>query len=143
MPQSFSNVLVRIVFSTKERQPFLLDTVLRAAIYKHLAAVSTQLRCPVIKVGGVEDHLHILARQARAIALAEWVKEMKRTSSLCVKEARQGCRAFQWQAGYGAFFVSQSQSAAVEPLGGRWSSSLSLHLALNDSAGSVAFSREP
>ena len=83
-------------------------------MHKHLAAVSTHLRCPVIRVGGVEDHVHILARQARTITLAEWVKEIKRTSSLWAKEARQGCRVFQWQAGYGAFSVSQPQSAAVE-----------------------------
>src|SRR5713101_3114741 len=114
MPQSLSNVLVHIVFSTKGRHPFLLDTSLRAAMHKHLAAVSTQLCCPVIKVGGVEDHVHILARQARTITLAEWVKEIKRTSSLWAKEARQGCHAFQWQAGYGAFSVSQSHSAAVD-----------------------------
>ena len=114
MPQSLSNVLVHIVFSTKERPPFLLDTKLRAAMHKHLAVVSTQLRCPVIKVGGVEDHVHILARQARTITLAEWVKESKRPSSLWAKEARQGCQVFPWQAGYGAFSVSQSQSAAVE-----------------------------
>jgi len=114
MPQSLSNVLVHIVFSTKERHPFLLDTTLRAAMHKRLAAVSMRLRCPVITLGGVEDHVHILARQARTITLAEWVKEIKRTSSLWAKEARQGCRAFQWQAGYGAFSVSQSQSAAVE-----------------------------
>ena len=88
-------------------------------MHNHLAAVSTQLRCPVIKVGGVEDHVHLLARQARTITLAEWVKEIKRTSSLWAKEARQGCHLFQWQAGYGAFSVSQSQSAAVERYIGR------------------------
>jgi putative transposase len=114
MPQSLSNVLVHIVFSTKERHPFLLDTALRAAMHKHLTAVSAQLRCPALRIGGVEDHVHILARQARTITLAEWVKEIKRTSSLWAKEARQGCDAFQWQAGYGAFSVSQSQSATVE-----------------------------
>ena len=114
MPQSLSNVLVHIVFSTEERRPFLLNTKLRAAMHQHLAAVSSQLRCPVIKVGGVHDHVHLLARQARPITLAEWVKEIKRTSSLWAKEAQQGCDVFQWQAGYGAFSVSQSQSAAVE-----------------------------
>ena len=114
MPQSLANVLVHIVFSTKDRYPFLLDTKVRAAMHKHLAAISSQLRCPVIKVGGVEDHVHILARQARTITLAEWVKEIKRVSSLWAKDACQGCEVFQWQAGYGAFSVSQSQCAAVE-----------------------------
>jgi len=114
MPQSLSNVLVHIVFSTKERHPFLADPTLRVAMHKHLGAVSTELRCPVIKVGGVEDHVHLLARQARTITLAGWVRELKRTSSLWVKEQPEGPNVFEWQAGYGAFSVSQSLSAAVE-----------------------------
>ena len=52
--------------------------------------------------------------EARTIALAGWVRELKRTSSLWVKEQPAGPTGFQWQAGYGAFSVSQSQSAAVE-----------------------------
>jgi len=71
MPQSLSNVLVHSVFSTKERHPFLSGRSLRMAMHKHLAAVSTELRCPVIKVGGVEDHVHLLARQARTVTLDE------------------------------------------------------------------------
>jgi len=114
MPQSLSNVLVHIVFSTKERHPFLSRRALRMAMHKHLAAVSTELRCPVIKVGAVEDHVHLLARQAHTVTLAGWVRELKRTSSLWVKERPEGPNVFQWQAEYGAFSVSQSQSAAVE-----------------------------
>jgi putative transposase len=112
MPQSLANVLIHVVFSTKERQPFLADCTLRTALYQYLAAVSAELRCPVIKLGGVEDHGHLLARQARTITLAGWVRELKRSSSLWVKE-RPEVSVFQWQAGYGAFSVSQSQSAEV------------------------------
>jgi REP element-mobilizing transposase RayT len=65
-------------------------------------------------VGGVEDHVHLLCRQARTISLAEWVKELKRVSSIWVKKQDAKLRAFQWQAGYGAFSVSQSQSARVQ-----------------------------
>jgi putative transposase len=114
MPQSLSNVLVHLAFSTKERQTFLSDATLRMALHKYLAVASAELRCPAIKVGGVEDHVHMLARQARTITLAGWVRELKRTSSLWVKELAEGSNVFQWQAGYGAFSVSQSQSAAVE-----------------------------
>jgi REP element-mobilizing transposase RayT len=67
----------------------------------------------VVTVGGVADHVHLLARQARIITLAGWVTELKRTSSLWLKERPDGPEGFQWQAGYGAFSVSQSQSAAV------------------------------
>jgi putative transposase len=114
MPQSLSNVLVHIVFSTKDRHPFLADSTLRAATHRYLAAVSTELRCPVIQVGGIEDHVHLLARQARTITLAGWIRELKRASSLWLKECPEAPKSFQWQAGYGAFSVSQSQSAAVQ-----------------------------
>jgi putative transposase len=42
--------------------------------------------CPAIKLGGVEDHVHLMGRQARTITLASWVRELKRTSSLWVKQ---------------------------------------------------------
>lgn len=114
MPQSLSNVLVHIVFSTKERRPLLSEPTLRVAMHRYLAAVSAELRCPVIKLGGVADHVHLLARQARTITLAGWVRELKRTPSLWVKDLPEGSDVFQWQEEYGAFSVSQSQSATVE-----------------------------
>jgi putative transposase len=114
MPQSLSNVLVHMVFSTKERHPFLSNSALQVAMHKYLAAVSAQLCCPVITVGGIEDHVHLLARQARTITLAGWVRELKRASSLWVKELPETPNGFQWQVGYGAFSVSQSQSAVVQ-----------------------------
>jgi putative transposase len=58
--------------------------------------------------------VHLLANQARTIALAEWVKELKRVSSVWAKENSPEWSLFQWQAGYGAFSVSQSQKARVE-----------------------------
>jgi len=94
MAQSLANVLVHMVFSTKERHPFLSDPTLRVALHKYLAAVSAQLRCPVITVGGVADHVHLLARQARTITLAGWVREVKRGSSLWVKEFPEGPSVF-------------------------------------------------
>ena len=114
MPQSLSNVLVHLVFSTKQRHPLLADSTLRVATHRYLATVSAELGCPVVTVGGVADHVHLLARQARTVTLAGWVRELKRTSSLWLKQRPEGPEGFQWQAGYGAFSVSQSQSAAVQ-----------------------------
>jgi REP element-mobilizing transposase RayT len=64
-------------------------------------------------VGGATDHVHLLANQSRTIALAEWVKELKRASSLWAKKKSPLWNLFQWQAGYGAFSVSQSQKNRV------------------------------
>jgi REP element-mobilizing transposase RayT len=104
--------LVHLVFSTKERRPFLDDAAKRDAMHRYLVGVSTRLECPVVRLGGTEDHIHLLARQARTITLADWVKELKRSSSLWAKG--QQLDSFQWQAGYGGFSVSQSQSGEVE-----------------------------
>jgi len=114
MPQSLSNVLVYMTFSTKQRQPLLRAAELRAEMHRYLAGISTKLDCPAIIVGGGEDHVHLLARQARTISLADWIKELKRGSSVWAKTKGPVWRSFQWQAGYGAFSVSQSQSNRVE-----------------------------
>lgn len=106
MPQSLSVVYMHLVFSTKERRPFLRDPKLRESVHGYLGEISKRLDCPPILVGGVEDHVHLLARFGRTITQAEWVKELKRVSNEWIKE--QGVPEFQWQAGYACFSVSQS-----------------------------------
>ena len=53
MPQSLSAVYVHLVFSTKDRRPFLRDKTTRDALHSYLGGVSKQLDCPPILVGGV------------------------------------------------------------------------------------------
>jgi REP element-mobilizing transposase RayT len=114
VPQSLANVLVHIVFSTKERRAALQNGDLRVEMHRYIAGVSKTLDCPAISVGGAIDHVHLLASQSRTIALAEWVKELKRASSLRAKTKDPQWSLFQWQAGYGAFSVSQSQKEHVQ-----------------------------
>ncbi len=65
-------------------------------------------------VGGTVDYLHVLGRLGRTIALADWIKELKRASSIWVKTKDPSLHGFQWQSGYGAFSVSQSQCPRVQ-----------------------------
>ena len=60
-------------------------------------------------VGGIEDHVHILARQSKTVSLAEWIKELKRVTSIWIKDRDPSLKRFAWQGGYGAFSVSQSE----------------------------------
>ena len=114
MPQSLANALMHIVFSTKERRALFQSADLRNEMHRYLAGISAKLNCPAVIVGGATDHVHLLANQARTIALAEWVKELKRASSIWAKEKTPDWNLFQWQAGYGAFSVSQSQAGRVK-----------------------------
>src|SRR5687768_2459935 len=70
MPQSLSAVYIHLVFSTKHRRPLLRDKATRDELHSYLGGVSKQLDCPPILIGGVEDHVHLLARFGRAIAQA-------------------------------------------------------------------------
>jgi REP element-mobilizing transposase RayT len=114
MPQSLSAVYIHLVFSTKDRRPFLRDKPTRDALHSYLGGVSKQLDCPPILVGGVEDHVHLLARFGRTLTQAEWVKELKRISNLWLKERGRDCADFEWQGGYADFSVSQSNLEAVK-----------------------------
>lgn len=114
MPQSLSAVYVHLIFSTKDRHPFLRDKNVRAALHEYLGGISKQLDCPPIRIGGAEDHVHILARLGRAVSQADGVKELKRVSNLWLKERGPDYSDFQWQAGYAAFSVSQSNLEQVK-----------------------------
>ena len=83
-------------------------------MHRYLGAVSARLDCPVIRVGGIADHVHCLARQSRTITVAEWVNELKRASSQWAKTQSPSLVGIQRQAGYGAFSVSLSLSQKVE-----------------------------
>ena len=114
MPQSLSAVYIHLVFSTKDRRPFLRDKSTRDTLHSYLGGISKQLDCPPILVGGVEDHIHLLARFGRTITQAEWVKELKRVSNLWLKERGRDYADFEWQSGYSAFSVSQSNLEQVK-----------------------------
>jgi REP element-mobilizing transposase RayT len=114
MPQSLSAVYIHLVFSTKDRRPLLRDKTTRDALHAYLGGVSKQLDCPPLLVGGVEDHIHLLARFGRTITQAEWVKELKRVSNLWLKERGRDYADFEWQGGYAGFSVSQSNLEQVK-----------------------------
>lgn len=106
MPQSHGAIYLHAVFSTKHRYPFLADSRLRARVHAYLAEVSNTLNCQALAVGGVADHVHALSRLSRTSTTADWVKEMKRASSLWIKREVPELTDFAWQIGYGAFSVS-------------------------------------
>ena len=114
MSQSLSAVYLHLIFSTKNREPWLAEPELRAETHAFLGGVSKQLDCPPVIVGGVADHVHLLARCGRGITQSNWVKELKRVSSLWIKERDSRMAGFAWQGGYGVFSVSPSVLDNVE-----------------------------
>ena len=113
MPQSLANVLVHIVFSTKHRYPFLADKHVRDEMHAYLGGTCNQLVCPVLIVGGVADHVHILCVLSRNISIAKLVGDVKRASSKWIKTKGRMLTKFAWQSGYGVFSVAQSEVERV------------------------------
>ncbi len=111
MPQSLSRVLVHLVFSTKNREPFIAAEH-RDRVFEYLAGTLKGLKCPAVIVGGMPDHVHLLFAQARTLSLSEVVEEVKKQSSKWAKEIVHP--DFYWQKGYGAFSVSQSKVDEVK-----------------------------
>jgi len=107
-------VYLHIVFSTKERRPFLTDPKLRAECHAYLAGTCHQRGSPSLIVGGTEDHVHLLCMLSRQESIAVLVRELKRESSKTLKEKSPELRTFYWQAGYGAFSVSPSHVEALK-----------------------------
>ena len=58
MPQSLTKIYAHLVFSTRNRQPFLVESI-RSRVHAYLATVMRDLDSPWVVVGGVEDHVHI------------------------------------------------------------------------------------
>jgi len=108
MPQSLAHVYVHLVFSTKNRHPFITEDIAKE-LYPYMAKVLyDECRSPAKIIGGVEDHAHILLNLARTVALADVVEKVKTRSSKWMKTKGENLRDFSWQAGYGAFSVSHS-----------------------------------
>ena len=114
MPQSLAAIYIHLVFSTKERRPFLRTPPLRQSLHTQLGAISKTLECPPLMVGGVEDHVHLLCRFSRTVTQAEWVKELKRVSNGWLKAQGSEFADFEWHGGYADFSVSQSNLDQVK-----------------------------
>lgn len=107
MPQSLSSILIHLVFSTKHREPFITPEV-EADLHDYLGGIFRRCECPSLLIGGTADHIHTLFVLSRTKTVASVVEDVKSSSSKWIKTKGVLWQHFQWQAGYGAFSVSQS-----------------------------------
>lgn len=112
MGQSLVKNYVHIIFSTKSRAP-LIQPPLAAELHAYLGGICKELSCPAISVGGYTDHVHILCRLSKNVALSNLIQKLKSASSKWVKNKSTNLSNFYWQNGYGAFSVNPKQVDAV------------------------------
>ena len=112
MSQSLARLLTHLVFSTKHREPFIHDGI-RDELHRYSATILADINSPAILINSVEDHVHVLFCLSKNHALKDAVEKVKKETSKWIKRRDTGLANFYWQAGYGAFSVSQSSVAAV------------------------------
>jgi putative transposase len=104
--QSLADVILHFVFSTKERNLWIQSNI-EEELYQYMSGVCRNLNSPVIKINGVEDHIHILLHLGKTIPISKLISEMKSSSSRWIKTKGDHYRDFAWQGGYGGFSVSR------------------------------------
>ena len=107
MPQSLSRVIVHIIFSTKDREPWL-DSNVQLRMHAYLATICRDVGTEFVHVGGVADHVHIVTTLPRTLSQAQLIEQIKKTSSKWIKAVDTRYRTFAWQRGYGIFSEPES-----------------------------------
>lgn len=113
MSQSLSQIYVHLVFSTKQRKPYLQTAEHRERVHGYLAGICKNQSSPAIQIGGVEDHVHVLCRLGKTVSVSTLVRELKKESSEWIKSALK-IQKFYWQSGYGAFSASPSHVVKLQ-----------------------------
>jgi len=113
MPQSHTQLYAHLIFSTKNRSPYL-DKAIRSRVHAYLATLLRNMDSPYVIVGGVEDHVHLLFDLGKFRPPVEFVEKVKKDSSTFVKTLGEPYENFYWQRGYGLFSVSPTHRPDVE-----------------------------
>ena len=112
MAQSLSNIILHLVFSTKQRREMIGPRVLKD-LHAYLAGTCRALGSPAFRVGGTSNHVHIACSLSRTMTVSQLLEKMKSSSSAWMKSNKGGCPDFAWQSGYGAFSAGASQIEAL------------------------------
>ncbi len=85
MPQSLARLHVHLVFSTKNREPIITDSVC-GSLHAYMATVLHNLNCHPVFINSVEDHIHLLFELGRTVSVSQAVEDVKKSSSKWIKD---------------------------------------------------------
>ncbi|MBA2734939.1 MAG: IS200/IS605 family transposase [Acidobacteria bacterium] len=112
MPQSYTNLLYHLIFSTKNRQP-LLTPEYQTRLYDYIGGTIRKQGGIALAINGITDHVHLLVKLRPDKAVSDVLRDLKANASVWMHEIFPELRDFSWQNGYGAFTVSASHVERV------------------------------
>jgi putative transposase len=101
-----------LVFRVKHSMQ-LITSALKQRLYRKLAELVAEKQGRLLEVGGMPDHVHLLAEIPRTVTVADFLQRIKSISSPQLGQDDGPFSPFGWQRGYGAFAVSRSQVPVV------------------------------
>jgi len=113
MPTAYTQNFYHAVFSTRLRAN-LITPDLEARLYPFMGGILRDLRCTLLAINGMPDHVHVLIRYRADLAHSALLQQIKGRSSKWVNETFPQFGHFSWQEGYGGFTVNKSVVPEVE-----------------------------
>jgi putative transposase len=107
-----TQIIYHIVFGTKNRKPTLVDAN-RDQLDRYIWGILREKECHLYRVGGTNDHVHILCALNPSISLADLVRTIKVATTFHIKETNTFPEFSKWQEGYGGFTCSWSDRNAI------------------------------
>ena len=107
MANTYTKLNIHIVFHVKSTGICIKKTDL-PQVFAYLGGIIRNVGGYPVTVGGIENHIHILAAMPKTMSVSEFVQKIKANSSKWLKTLDEYYESFAWQEGYGAFCVSPS-----------------------------------
>ena len=107
MANTYTKLNIHIVFHVKSTGVCIKNEDL-PKVFAYIGGIVRNVDGYPITVGGIENHIHILATMPKTMSVSEFVQKIKANSSRWIKTLDKYYESFAWQEGYGAFCVSPS-----------------------------------
>jgi len=108
MANTYTQLYAHVVFAVKGRGN-LISNSWKEELYKYITGIITNKNQKLMIVNGMPDHIHLLAGFKPDCSLSDLVRDIKANSSKFINEKKWGLGKFEWQTGFGAFTIGQSQ----------------------------------
>jgi putative transposase len=100
------NLYYHFVWATHERRP-LITPIREAPLYQFIDHKTTELGGSLHAIGGIADHIHVIVSSPPSLALSEYIRLIKGSSSRYLNANYPNPSAkFKWQQEYGVFSIS-------------------------------------
>ncbi len=107
MANTFSQIYIHAVFAVKGRENLIHKW--KDELHKYICGIVNGNQQKVYAINGMPDHIHILISIKPDCNLSDLMRDIKASSSKWINTKDFVKGKFQWQEGFGAFSVSQSQ----------------------------------